>query len=121
MNKKVIKLVQIIIFLGLCFFIFAGASCNINEKILNGANPTSLTAKDAVNAVKNVAEILAGAASTFALAFIIYGGFQFITSAGNDEQMGKAKNTLTYAIVGLILIIISYALVTYFLQNVLAK
>ncbi len=46
-----------------------------------------------------------------AIAFIIYGGFQYITSRGNDEQAESGKKTLTNAIIGLVIVILSYLIV----------
>jgi len=37
--------------------------------------------------------------------FIIYGGFLYVTARGNTEQISQATKTLTYAIIGGILII----------------
>lgn len=37
--------------------------------------------------------------------FVIIGGIQYITSGGNQEQAQKAKSTLTYAIIGFILVL----------------
>jgi hypothetical protein len=42
---------------------------------------------------------------------IIYGGILYVTSAGNDENVGKAKKILLYAIVGIIVILLSFAIV----------
>jgi len=42
---------------------------------------------------------------------IIYGGVLYVTSAGNDEGVGKAKKILIYAVVGIIVILLSYAIV----------
>lgn len=36
---------------------------------------------------------------------IIYGGFQYVTARGNAEQLKSATRTLTYAIIGGLLII----------------
>lgn len=43
---------------------------------------------------------------------VIYGGVLYVTSAGNDENVGKAKKILLYAGIGVVLIMISVALVT---------
>ena len=43
---------------------------------------------------------------------VIYGGVLYVTSAGNDENVGKAKKILLYAGIGVILIMISFALVS---------
>lgn len=48
---------------------------------------------------------------TIAVAFIIWGGFVYITSAGNDEGIKKAKTIITYAIIGLIVAIVAWVIV----------
>lgn len=52
--------------------------------------------------------------------FIVVSGYQYIFSAGNPEKVEKAKQGLTWAIVGFILAISSYALVL-LLQQVLGS
>lgn len=42
---------------------------------------------------------------------VIYGGILYVTSAGNDENVGKAKKILLYAAIGIVIIMVSYALV----------
>ncbi len=39
-----------------------------------------------------------------AVLMIIYGGFRYITSGGDSGKVGNAKNTLIYAIIGLIVV-----------------
>jgi hypothetical protein len=48
-----------------------------------------------------------------AVAFIIYGGVLTVTSAGEDEGIGKAKKIITYAAVGIVIIMLSYTIVTF--------
>lgn len=48
--------------------------------------------------------------------FIIFGGFLYITSAGNEDRATKGKNTIINAIIGLVIIILAY-----FLANVVAN
>lgn len=55
---------------------------------------------------------IVGFAGALALLFIIYGGLQLVTSNGNKERMEGAKKTLTYAIFGLIIVILSYFIVS---------
>lgn len=44
--------------------------------------------------------------------FIFIGGMSFILSGGNEEKIKKAVNTIRYAIVGLIITILSFTFVT---------
>ncbi|MBI2638033.1 PKD domain-containing protein [Candidatus Peregrinibacteria bacterium] len=46
-----------------------------------------------------------------AMAIVVYGGFLYVTAAGNEEQSGKGKKTITYAVIGILIIIGSFALV----------
>lgn len=46
-----------------------------------------------------------------AVVMVIYGGFLYVGSAGNEENVNKAKKILLYAVVGIIVIIVSFALV----------
>ena len=39
-----------------------------------------------------------------AIIMIIVGGFRYITSGGDSSKVGSAKNTIIYAIIGLILV-----------------
>ncbi len=62
--------------------------------------------------IKNVingALVFAGLA---ALALVIFAGAQYITSKGDQAKIDTAKKTLTYAIIGLIVIFMSFFIVT---------
>jgi hypothetical protein len=48
-----------------------------------------------------------------ALAMIVYGGFLYISAAGDEAQIKKAKTVLIYAIIGIIVIGLAYALVAF--------
>jgi hypothetical protein len=41
----------------------------------------------------------------------VYAGFLYVTAYGAEEQTGKAKKIMTYAVVGLIVVILSYGIV----------
>ena len=46
-----------------------------------------------------------------AILFIIIGGLQYVTSAGNEENAKKGQKTITYAIIGLVVAILAFAIV----------
>ena len=46
-----------------------------------------------------------------AVIMVIYGGFLYVSSAGNEENVNKAKKILLYAVLGIVIIIVSFALV----------
>jgi hypothetical protein len=46
-----------------------------------------------------------------AVIMIIYGGFTYMTAAGKQEAVDSAKKTILYAIVGIVIILLSFAIV----------
>lgn len=44
------------------------------------------------------------------LVLIIYAGFLWMTAAGNDSQVGKAKNIMITSVVGLVILLSAYAI-----------
>jgi hypothetical protein len=46
-----------------------------------------------------------------AIVFIMLGGFQYITARGDEEKASAGKKTLTNAIIGLVIVILSYMIV----------
>lgn len=46
-----------------------------------------------------------------AILALSWGGLQFLTSMGNDEKVKHAKHTIIYALVGVILSVIAYAII----------
>ena len=60
--------------------------------------------------ILNTALIFAGGV---ALVFIIISGYKFINSGGDPKQVEGARKTATYAILGLLLILFSFAIVNF--------
>jgi len=48
---------------------------------------------------------------------IIYGGFLYMTSAGNDEHIKRAKKLISAAVIGLIIVLVSYSLTLFIFKN----
>lgn len=49
---------------------------------------------------------------------MLVGGIQYLTAAGNEESLGKAKGTMIQSIVGLIIVLSSWAIGTWILGSV---
>ncbi len=58
---------------------------------------------------------IAGALAVF---FVIIGGYQYITSGGNEEQSEKGKKTLINAIIGIVVIVLSYVIINVVVNTV---
>jgi hypothetical protein len=54
------------------------------------------------------------------LVVILWGGFQFLISGGNDEKVKRAGATIRNAIIGLIIIILSWTIVRFVITEFVA-
>lgn len=61
----------------------------------------------------NIINLLATVAGTALVIMLLVGGVMFIASAGNEEQAGKAKTVLTNAIIGIIIVIAAWGIITF--------
>ena len=61
--------------------------------------------------IKVVINWMLSIAFAVAVMFLIIGGFWYITSAGNEETAEKGKNTAINAVIGIVIIILSYVIV----------
>lgn len=68
-----------------------------------------------LNIVINVA---LGVIGFIAVVMIIVGGVQYTTSAGDTAKVTKAKNTIMYGVIGLVIALLAYAIVNFVLANV---
>lgn len=50
------------------------------------------------------------------LGLTIFAGFRYMTAAGNEEQTKKAVSQITNAVIGLVIVLASWALTTYILR-----
>lgn len=58
--------------------------------------------------------LVTGALATI---FIVVGGLRYVLSVGNSEKVQKAKNTILYAVVGLVLSIFALGIVNFVIAN----
>ena len=70
--------------------------------------PVDCTATGAILHVINLGLLVAGGV---AVAFLMLGGFLYMTSAGNEEQSEKGRKILTNTVIGLVVIILSTLIV----------
>lgn len=60
--------------------------------------------------ISNVMLFLVGAISVI---MVVVGGLRYVISGGNTTNVGAAKNTILYAIVGLVISLLAYAIINF--------
>ena len=91
------------------------ASASAVEEIQKGTGQVSSASSgaDLPSIAKTVVNTMLFIVGILAVIMIIFAGIRYITAHGDKGQVESAKNTLIYSIVGLVIAIIAYALVTW--------
>ncbi|MCK5611695.1 hypothetical protein KAR91_58030 [Candidatus Pacearchaeota archaeon] len=63
--------------------------------------------------ITTVINYFLGLLGLVAVAFLIYAGVLMVTAGGNDEQVTKARKVIMYSVVGIVIILLSYTIVTF--------
>ena len=63
--------------------------------------------------VTNILNIVFGIVGALTFLFIVYGGFKYVMSRGDPQATNTAKNTIIYAVVGMIITLSAAAIVNF--------
>jgi hypothetical protein len=97
---------------GLC------AGANLEAGTTGNCENTS-TAEESVNKiVTTIINIFSWIVGVVCVIMIIYGGFRYVTAGGDSGNVSTAKNTILYAIVGLVIVAMAQIIVKFVLAKV---
>ncbi len=113
--KKTIKLVST---LGLFFPLVVMAQNGLQVPTKPLGLPGDPGGNRATSTLLTLIQVGLGVVGLLSVGFLIYGGFQYITSGGNDELAEAGKKTITNAIIGLVVVILSYVIVTVIIKAI---
>lgn len=58
-----------------------------------------------------------GIAGGIALLTVAYGGFKYVISQGNPQETAKAKDTILFALIGMVICISAVAIISFAVEN----
>ena len=73
---------------------------------------------NATNIIKVVVEVLLYIVGVISVIMLIVGGIRYTTSAGNSSQITAAKNTIMYALIGLVVSAVAIGIVQFVLTGI---
>jgi phosphoglycerol transferase MdoB-like AlkP superfamily enzyme len=127
-NAVSMLLIGVIAIVGSTFFVSAAYASDVCSNVKNQDSPSykalcdgEKTEDDASNVVKNILNtvfIWIGIVSTVV---VIVGGVFYMLSQGDPGKVARAKNTILYALIGLIVSLLSFAIVNFVLEKVAGK
>jgi hypothetical protein len=67
------------------------------------------------NQLQDILKIAFAILAALSVLFIVMAGLRFITAQGNPQEVSKAKSTIVYALIGLLVALLAEALVAFVL------
>jgi hypothetical protein len=110
-------------------FVAAPAYADTNDLLFSGCKGNaahSPVCKDkdtkqnpVLHAVKVAADLFALATGAAAVVLVILGGITMITSSGNPEAIASARKRIIYALVGLVVVALAWAIVSFVVDRLI--
>ena len=130
MIKKLYKISSLIILsiLGISIFantpVFAASNICSNSSVSDevkaaaGCGGTTGTLDSALTSILNAIILIMG---IVAVIFIIIGGVNYITSSGDSNKVKKAKDTILYSVIGLVICALAFVIVNFVIGSILKQ
>ncbi len=117
--KKLTKIVSILSLAGLALLTFAPT---VSALTIDNGYGTNIygTDKPLSEQITSIIQWVLGFLALVAVIMIIYGGFIWLTAAGNEERVGQAKKIISAAIIGLVIILLAWAITWFVTSGILA-
>lgn len=86
--------------------------CLPKNPYANASGDSLVKATSIGDLIKKILNILLTLGGVVSVLFIVLGGYEYITSRGSEERAKSGRKTMTYAIVGLVAILLAFMMVT---------
>ncbi len=83
---------------------------------VQGVDPEGGTGRDLMDTITVILNTVFVVVGIVTVVMIILGGVSYATSQGDPGKAAKAKNTIMYAIIGLVVTLLAFAIVNFVLQ-----
>lgn len=91
---------------------------NTGGKGFEAFNDIGMGNRDPRRIASSVIQVMLGFLGVIAVVLILFGGFKWMTAAGNDDKIDEAKKLITAGVVGLLIVLAAFA-VSVFVLNAL--
>jgi hypothetical protein len=95
--------------------VFDQCSSNPDSKVCKASGDAG--EKNATSIVKKIINVLLFALGITAVFMIIWGGIKYVISRGDAANIKAAKDTITYAVIGLIVALMAFAIVNFVIAS----
>jgi len=112
--KQVLGFLFIFFTVAFLFFLTSTALAqDMNQGLGQFTNETGLPATPLPVLIGRIVRIFIGFLGLIAVVIVLYGGFIWMTSGGDSDKIDKAKKLMRAGLIGLLIIVLAYALATF--------
>lgn len=124
MKKLQTIITSALLVLGMSFavsplFVVDTVSADAKTEILGGANSADPGGAPTLeNSFESIVSIMLFVIGAISVIVIVVGGILYVTSTGDAAKTKRAKDTILYAVVGLVVSILAYSIVKFVIEGV---
>ena len=127
--KKIIIFISLMAILALPYIVSASSAFDNLQKVGEGrggseANAPYQASSD-INSLAGIVSIVIqaflGLLGIIFISYLLYAGYHWMTAQGDEKKVDKAKDTITRAVIGIIITIGAYAISYYVLEKLVFK
>ena len=83
--------------------------------VVNSVTPPNAAQGSLTDNIKNIINVMLLVIGIVAVIMLIVGGFRYVLSNGNEKAVSGAKDTILYAVIGIVVALLSFAIVNFVL------
>jgi len=96
----------------------AGSGSSVRGSLKTAAGGAGIARGSISGIIQRVISTVLGFVGVIFLVLIIVGGLMWMTAGGNEDQVGKSKKLITNAVIGTIIIMLAYVLVSFVMGKI---
>lgn len=70
-----------------------------------------------VNMISTIIQVALSLIGVIFLVLMVYGGYLWMTAAGSDEKLKRSQNTISAAVIGLVIVVAAYAISSFVVRS----
>ena len=87
------------------------------ESVARGSYDVNTNENTLLDNIATIIQVVLGLLGTIFVILMIYAGILWMTAGGNDTQVKKAQNIIQRAAIGLLIVVLAYAITYFIFQN----
>ncbi len=116
-TKKILLLSLIVSLFAMSFFVLLGHSVSAQTSLDLPSSFAGFSSQDLKTTIENIVRIVLGFVGFIFLLLLLYAGFLWMTSGGDEKKITRAKKIITSAVIGLLVTLSAYAIASFIINS----